>query len=417
LHRKGYASEAVKQLVAWFEQRSMGEESFGDAPKTKRSKASKGGDGGLLSEELAPREAPPLLESVAEAPPPYTLDYIGTSFGMTLDLYEFWHKAGFKPVYMRQTPHESTGEHSCILLRHLVPLERPPSAKAIVNHFNADFRQRFLRLLQGPFQHHPTRLALSILDPPTEASSSMASAAGDEADNSLDVPESQSPLTAASLLQFLSRDDAHRLEQYGRNLVDYALVLDIVPALATLFLGRRLPGLHLSQAQCAMMVAVGCQHRTFDQVAADLKAPASQLLALFNKAMHKLSNYCRDLLVSQIEEEEDQAAASSGGARRPLKSGEVLAGGKFVKDSLKTEQQAGAKKIQTGLDAQRQDLLSSLMKEEYSVAAREEDFSEALRGKTPTGSLSVKRDRVHGEDAGKQAHEDRRLSGKKHKHK
>merc|ERR1711939_964444 len=123
--------------------------------------------------------------------------------------------------------------------------------------------------------------------------------------------ESQVPLTAASLLQFLSRDDAHRLEKYGRNLVDYALVMDIVPTLATLFLGRRMPGVHLSQAQCAMMVAVGCQHRTFDEVAADLKAPASQLLALFNKAMHKLSNYCRDLLMRQIEEEDDQEAAAA----------------------------------------------------------------------------------------------------------
>jgi N-acetyltransferase 10 len=390
-------------MVAWFEQRSRGEASFAEGQsKTKRSKgAASSGDGGLLAEELAPREAPPLLQSVSEAPPLYALDYIGTSFGMTLNLYEFWHKAGFKPVYMRQTAHDATGEHSCILLRHLVPLERPPAAAGIVNHFNADFRQRFLRLLQGPFQQQPTRLALSVLDPPTEASSSLALASGDDAKSSVDVPESQSPLTAASLLQFLSRDDLHRLEQYGRNLVDYALVLDFVPALATLFLGRRMPGVHLSQAQCAMMVAVGCQHRTFDQVAADLGAPVSQLLALFNKAMHKLSNYCRDLLVSQIEEEEDQDAAvsSSGASRRPLKSGEVLAGGKFVKESLKEAQDAGAKKVQASLDTQRQDLLTSLMKDEYSVAARGEDFSEALAGRSPTsGSLSVKKHKRGGAD-------------------
>merc|ERR1711865_183335 len=113
----------------------------------------------------------------------------------------------------------------------------------------------------------------------------------------------------------------------GKNLVDYALVMDFVPTLATLFLGRRMPGVHLSQAQCAMLVAVGLQHRSFDQVAADLKAPASQLLALFNKSMHKLSNFCAKLLVQQVEEEDDQQAAASGSAtRNPLKSGEVMAG-------------------------------------------------------------------------------------------
>lgn len=299
-----------------------------------------------------------------------------------------------------------------------MPLERPPAAATIIDHFAADFCHRFLRLLQGPFQNQPTRLALSILDPPTEASASLASSS-EATKSTADLPESQGPLTASSLLQFLSRDDIHRLEQYGRNLVDYALVLDIVPVLATLFLGRRMPGVHLSQAQCAMMVAVGCQHRTFDQVAADLKAPASQLLALFNKAMHKLSNYCRDLLMRQIEEEEDQdiAAASVDGTKRPLKSGEVMSGGKFVKDSLKVEQEAGAKKVKATLDAQRQELLTSLMKDEYSVAAREEDFQEALSGRAPmSGSVSVKRKRAGAEDENGGGSTPKHGSGKKQRH-
>merc|ERR1719491_103818 len=147
-----------------------------------------------------------------------------------------------------------------------------------------------------------------------------------------------------------------------------------------------------------LLRAVGLQHRSFDQVAADLKAPASQLLALFNKAMHKLSNFCNKLLVSQVEEEDDQdtaaATASGSAARKPLKSGEVMAGGKFVKESLKAEQRAEAKKIGAGLDAQKNELLSSLMKDEFAVAAKAEDFNEALGGRDPTsGSISVNRKR------------------------
>merc|ERR1712028_110064 len=113
---------------------------------------------------------------------------------------------------------------------------------------------------------------------------------------------------------------------------------------------------------CAMLVAVGCQHRSFGDVAKDLGAPVSQLLALFNKAMHKLSNYCRNLLEQQVEEEEDQdtAAASAGSSRRPLKSGEVMSGGKFVKDSLKTEQNQMARGVNADQDAKRQELLASL---------------------------------------------------------
>lgn len=419
LHRKGYASEAIKQLATWFEEKSRGEGSFeaagtvgGRKRKGKNSSADAAGSGdGLLAEDLAPREAPPLLEPVAEIPPPYSIDYLGTSFGLTLELYEFWHKSGFRPVYLRQTAHEATGEHSCILLRTLSPLERATAAGPIVEHFTADFRQRFLRLLQGPFRGQPTKLALSIIDPQID----MAADSSDTTEIA-DSVESQAPLTAATLLQFLSRDDVHRLEQYGRNLVEYALVLDLVPALAQLFLGRRMPQVRLSHLQCAIMVALGCQHRTMDQIAADLGAQSSQLLSKFNQAMHKLANYCRGLLEKQVEEEDLEEVAAAGGstgssARRPMKSGEVIAGGQFVKESLKADQEAAAKKVNRKLDAARQELLSSL-KDEYSVAPGEGDFHEALGGRAPVGgSISVKRKKAADDDGTPKA-----ATGKKPRH-
>ena len=38
------------------------------------------------------------------------------------------------------------------------------AAARVIDAFVGDFRQRFLRLLQGPFREQPTRLALSIVD-------------------------------------------------------------------------------------------------------------------------------------------------------------------------------------------------------------------------------------------------------------
>lgn len=403
VQRKGYASEALKQLADWFEQRTRGGATFETQPPKKKKKKDAEASAeasGLLEETLAPKaEVPPLLEAVAEVAPPYELDYLGTSFGLTYDLYEFWRKAGYKPVYLRQQAHAATGEHSCILLRPLTPLESEAHAAPVIEHFVSDFRRRFLRLLQGPFRDQPTKLALSIVDPPTPTDVALEAPAQDPV-------ESQAPLTAASLLQFLSRDDLHRLEQYGRNLVEYALILDIVPVLATLFLSRRMPEVRLSSLQSAILVAVGCQQRTFDQVSGELGAPASQLLALFNKAMHKLANYCRALLERQVEEEEAAELAEASGSapskpRRPLKSGEVMAGGKFVKESLQEEQRAMGREVQKGLAAKRKELLDSIIDEDFAVAADVDDLRDALGGRTPKGgTISVRRKLPEEENGG-----------------
>lgn len=399
VQRKGYASESLSQLASWFEQRSRSVASFsGDGGKKKKKKGGSTDEPsskkkGLLEEELAPKDVPPLLEAVAEIPPPYELDYLGTSFGLTYELYEFWRKSGYRPVYVRQQPNSATGEHSCILLKVLTPLESVPRAAAVVEHFVADFRQRFLRLLQGPFRDHSTRLALSVVDPPPPDAAAAAAAelaAGEVrggASSSSAPAECQAPVTASSLLLFLSRDDVHRLEQYGRNLVEYALVLDIVPTLASLFLSRRMPEVRLSSLQCAILVAVGGQHKTFDQLASEFSVPTSQLLALFNKAMHKLANHCRTLLERQVEEEEELTSS-----RGRLKSGEVMPGGSFIRESLQAEQQAMGHKVKQKLGAARQELLDTLVREEFAVAPNADELNDALGGAVPRpGIVSVKR--------------------------
>ena len=68
-----------------------------------------GAGGGLLSEELKPRAGlPPLLVNLSDRPAE-RLHYLGTSFGLTQQLYSFWRRSAFRPVYLRQTPSDVTG--------------------------------------------------------------------------------------------------------------------------------------------------------------------------------------------------------------------------------------------------------------------------------------------------------------------
>lgn len=97
LCRMGYGSRALQLLRAFFS---------GQIPTDE----ARGGEG----EATAP---PPLLRRLSEVGPPRGgLDYMGASFGCGYDLLQFWRKAGFAPVYLRQQPNDTTGEHSLIVL-------------------------------------------------------------------------------------------------------------------------------------------------------------------------------------------------------------------------------------------------------------------------------------------------------------
>ena len=94
----------------------------------------------MLTDEPRVRAAnamPPLLQRLTERKPE-TLDYLGVSYGLTPqllryvpDLFErlgrhspsnphrFWKRAGYVPLYLRQTQSELTGEHTCVMLRGL----------------------------------------------------------------------------------------------------------------------------------------------------------------------------------------------------------------------------------------------------------------------------------------------------------
>ena len=70
-----------------------------------------------------PKTMPPLLIKLSQKRVSY-LHYLGVSYGLTAQLHRFWKRAGYVPVYLRQTPQELTGEHSCVMLKVLEGRDR-----------------------------------------------------------------------------------------------------------------------------------------------------------------------------------------------------------------------------------------------------------------------------------------------------
>ena len=58
-------------------------------------------DRSLQDEKLKPRKGlSPILQKLSERRP-IPIHYVGTSFGVTKELFTFWKKNRFEPVYVR----------------------------------------------------------------------------------------------------------------------------------------------------------------------------------------------------------------------------------------------------------------------------------------------------------------------------
>lgn len=74
------------------------------------------------------------------------------------------------------------------------------------------------------------------------------------------------PLTKEEMDHFMSPYDLKRLEAYAHSMVDYHTITDLVPPIARYYFQRRI-AVSLSPAQSAILLGVGLQLRTLDEVA------------------------------------------------------------------------------------------------------------------------------------------------------
>ena len=58
-----------------------------------------------------------------------------------------------------------------------------------------------------------------------------------------------------------TRYDLKRLETYSRNLIDYHLVMDLLPRVAAMFFNKRLQ-VNLPVVQASLLLAMGLQHKS-----------------------------------------------------------------------------------------------------------------------------------------------------------
>ncbi|KAF7553611.1 hypothetical protein G7Z17_g3514 [Cylindrodendrum hubeiense] len=287
----GYGTKALELLVDYYEGRfanlsededQVMDETMPRVTDTELANAT------LLDDDIKVRDInkmPPLFSKLSEKKHE-RLDYVGVSYGLTAPLHKFWKRASFSPVYLRQTANDLTGEHTCVMLR---PLENSDD-RSWLGAFSRDFHKRFLSLLSYQFGTFPAISALSI----------------DESANigaQLDSTEVQA-LTKVDLDRLLSPFDLKRLESYANNMLDYHVVLDLIPIIANLyFTGRLKADIRLTGVQQCILLAIGLQHKDLDAVSKELSLPSSQLLAMFIKILRKVTSHFGTLVSAAVDAE------------------------------------------------------------------------------------------------------------------
>ena len=82
-----------------------------------------------------------------------------------------------------------------------------------------------------------------------------------------DIQFSSIELGSAELSILLTPFDLKRLESYANNMLDYHVILDLLPTIASLFFEERLEdGIRLSAVQRSILLALGLQRKSIEEV-------------------------------------------------------------------------------------------------------------------------------------------------------
>lgn len=340
----GYGSRALELLTDFYEGKftNLSEDLSDPQEEMVRVTDEELANSSILDDNVHVRDIrsmPPLFGKLSERRPD-ALDYLGVSYGLTASLHKFWKRSAFSPAYLRQTPNDLTGEHTCVMLRTLATGSNDVSW---LGAFARDFHKRFLALLSYQFREFPSVLSLSICE---------SANAGAKSDTSI-TPQ---PLRKTDLDVAFSPFDIKRLDSYANNLLDYHVILDMVPTIAEYYFAGRLTGkVNLSGVQQSILLAIGLQRKSLDSIEKELNLPSSQLLAMFLKIIRKVSTHFRSLIEGAVAEtlpaEQIPALHDPAGAHdevvddrfKPLEMGleeELEEGGQQIDQELKEKQRA-----------------------------------------------------------------------------
>lgn len=179
--------------------------------------------------------------------------------------------------------------------------EAPPIEESTwVSSYYLDFKKRLLNLFGFEFRHLSCSLAFQFVGEKNKNQGQSEAAENHEVIASIKREDLELDVSAF---------DLRRLDQYSKNMVDFHLIMDLVPTLAKLyFLRRTLPrgAVNLSYVQSAVLIGMGLQFKKVEDLEVDLGLNSNQILPLFNKMIRKFTKTIKQVFEQSIERELDE---------------------------------------------------------------------------------------------------------------
>ncbi|KAI0299677.1 helicase-domain-containing protein [Multifurca ochricompacta] len=347
----GYGARALQALNAYYsgeyfnlDEAAKPEVSYPDAAAIDKSTT-------LLTDHPTVRSAtamPPLLQRLTERKPE-NLDYLDSGRGQAM--------------------------YRCTSVRHRVssPVNTRSSWRGLqssgneelgwLGEFSKDFRRRFLTLLSFKFREFSSVMGLSVLESTNIGIKYLDS-------------DKKPVLTSEELSFLFSPFDLKRLESYAQNSLDYHVILDLLPTLAMLHFEKRLQDeVHLSAIQSSILLGMGLQRKSVEEVEAELQLPVSQALALFVKLIRKISSKLQEVQKAAISATIPAPASASPDGVGPAIS--LVADAKRGLKVMEAELDAAGDEATAALREKQRAMIDALDLSRYAIDDASADWSGA----------------------------------------
>jgi len=195
-----------------------------------------------------------LLDGIVGDIQAQNLDLIGSSFGATTNLLDFWERCGYPPVHLGARRNAASGAHAAVVLRPLSPAGDSLQTLAL-----ARLGQRLPRLLAEPLQDLETEIAASLIR---------------------NTPEDTWNPDPRELRE---------LEAFAFALRSYESILPLLAGLAFSRLGQALVAGKVDNRERAALIGKVFQHRDWATVAQTLSLSGkAQVVELLRRVVGKL---------------------------------------------------------------------------------------------------------------------------------